>query len=147
MFLREIMALFFNVNLLEKLAAYDDTKLLYLLHYHYTGRVARSNKSKYKPSNVSLNGYSFLINPKPVLDIDTSIDHRYIAQYIKLAGRRDYLLYKLHGVTSLYKSYFPDLQENNLKTNPLLTITQTEIKFKFEENHGTKVRTNKGQSS
>lgn len=82
-----------------------------------------------------LPGTSFLINPDKLFK-DKITDPVYIAQYIKLAAKRDMTLYKLYGVTSLLTSYFIDLNIDNIKHNPLLKITDTEIQFKHEENYG-----------
>jgi hypothetical protein len=133
------MALFFNLELLEEEAVGDDDKFFYLLYYHYTGRLPPSARFKYKPTK-RLNGQSFILNPSPLLDPSISIDRTYIVQYIKLAGRRDYLMYKIHGVKYLDKAYYPDLIEANLKTNPLLILTPKQIKFKYEEMYGSKIR-------
>lgn len=126
------MALFFNLEVLEREAAGDSDKLIKLLQYHYYGSIPSNYKTKYKPSKVSLHGNSFILNPDPVLR-DSPLEQAYIAQYIKLAARRDYFLYRTHGIITLDRSYFPDLILDNIKTNPLLTIETRLIKFKYEE--------------
>jgi hypothetical protein len=80
-------------------------------------------------------GNSFLINPEPLFKIKKSVDILYIIQYIKLAAKRDYSLYKYYGVKSLQLSYFPDINLEVIKTNPLLKITPTEIFFAYEESN------------
>lgn len=77
-------------------------------------------------------GTSFILNPDPLFKIK-DVDINYIVQYIKLAARRDYWLYKQAGVKSLQLSYFPDVRMEVIKTNPLLKITKTEIFFYYEE--------------
>jgi hypothetical protein len=76
-------------------------------------------------------GSSFLLNPEPLFK--SNVDVLYIMQYIKLAAKRDYSLYKYYGVKSLPLSYFPDINLGVIKTNPLLKITPTEIFFEYEE--------------
>ncbi len=46
---------------------------------------------------------------------------------------RNYLLYKQYKYKALETSFYPDLNWNAIKHNPLLIITQAEIKFKYEE--------------
>lgn len=141
------MALFFNIHILEEQAEADPQKLIQLLKYHLEGVKVVSKKAKYKPSRISLNGNSFLLNPRPVL-YSTEYDVAHLAQYIKLAGRRDLMLYKAYGFIGLHTSYYPDLLIENIKHNPLLTISNQTINFKFEEIYnGTKIWRNQGQSS
>jgi len=134
------MALFFNLGLLEREAANDPDKFIALLTYHHYGSIPSSSKTKYKPSKYSLKGTSFLLNPDPVL-LNHSYDSAFRTQYVMLAGRRDYLLYKIYGVAALNRSFFPDLNIEKIKNNPLLIIETNQIKFKFEEiANGSKVR-------
>lgn len=133
------MALFFNLEILEREAANDPDKFIALLTYHHCGSIPSSSKTKYKPGKYSLKGNSFLLNPEPIL-FNESYDVGFRVQYCRLAGRRDYLLYKIYGVTSLDRSFFPDLSIEKIKNNPLLIIETTQIKFKFEEiKNGSKV--------
>lgn len=132
------MALFFNLDLLEKEAGTDDKKFLKLLQYHQRKTIVVPKKEKYKPLTKSLAGNSFILNPNPVL-YSTDRETSTLVQYIRLAGRRDLLLYRTYGIKYLDLSFFPDLNLQNIKNNPLLTITKNQIKFKFEENYGSKV--------
>lgn len=127
------MALFFNIEILEQESAGDPDKLITLLRYHHSGSIPSKFYTKYKLSKKPLHGNSFILNPNPILNINTNLDSNYISQYIKLAGRRSYFLYRTHGIKSLDKSLFPDLNLEMIKTNPLLIIETKEIKFKFEE--------------
>jgi hypothetical protein len=141
------MALFFNLDVLESEAKGDSQKFLAQLEYFYKGVTTPSNKSKYKPSRKSLRGYSYLLNPAPLFLIN-DVDILYIVQYIKLAARRDFALFKFHGSITLDLSYFPDLDLNKIKTNPLLKVVNKHIHFKFEEIYnGTKIRRHQGQGS
>lgn len=141
------MALFFNLEVLEREAAGDPDKFLALLTYHHRGSIPLSSKSKYKPSKTSLKGGSYLLNPDPVLNLE-NIDPGYRTQYVRLAGRRDWFLYKTYGVITLDRSFFPDLLIDKIKNNPLLIIETNLIKFKYEEIYnGSKIWRNKRQGS
>jgi hypothetical protein len=136
------MALFFNLQVLEREAAGDSDKLIQLLRYHRYGSLPSNSRVKYKPPKSSLNGNSFILNPDPVLKYSTC-DSVYISQYIKLCGKRDYFMYKTHKVAYLDRSYFPDLAIENIKNNPLLIIEPKLIKFKYEEIYnGKEIRRN-----
>ena len=125
------MALFFNSDVLDELAGDDPNKYLALLEYKYSGNVAPHRKSKYKPATKSLSGNSFLLNPEPLFR-DKNTDILYIVQYIKLAARRDFALYKFHNFTGLQLSYYPNIDLESVKHNPLLTVTNQQINFKYE---------------
>lgn len=123
------MTLFFNLQNLEKEAGNDTTKFIELLKFHYEKRLPRK-KDKYLPRG-SLAGANFILQPAPLFS-KLNIDKAYIVQYIKIAGLRDYSLYKLYGVKTLPLSYFPDIDIEAIKHNPLLKITKTDITLKFE---------------
>lgn len=127
------MALFFNLNTLEQESGGDTTKFLKMLYYHWD-KVAPIRKSDSKfISKVNLIGHSYLLNPKQFFD-DKTTDPIFKVQYIKLAGRRDYNLFKQYKYVDLQLSFFPDIIMDSIKHNPLLLITPTEIKFKYESN-------------
>lgn len=63
-------------------------------------------------------------------------------QYIRLAARRDYMLYKMYRAKYLDLSYFPDIDINAIKHNPLLEIVGNKLYFKFEENNGNLFQAN-----
>lgn len=133
------MALFFNLKILESEAQNNPEKLVTLLRYHKEGKTLASKYDKYKPCKESLKGNSFILNPDPVL-YNRELDQSYLSQYIKLAGRRDLMMYKLHQFIQLDTSFFPELLLDKLKNNPLLKISNQLIYFKFEEIHcGSKV--------
>lgn len=126
------MTLFFNLQTLETKTRNDPKKLVEALRLHYLGKTAPKNaKDLVKPlSNIV--GTSFLLNAKALFE-DKTTDIVYKAQYIRLAGRRDYLLYKLYNYNYLDLSYFLDINVNTIQHNPLLTITENKIYFKYEE--------------
>ncbi len=130
MFSKGNMALFFNLQTLESQSDNDSNKFMAMLEYHFSKRLP-SKYSKYKPSKVSLAGGSYLLNPADLFS-DKSTDILFKIQYVKLAGRRDYSLYKLYRYKALQLSYYPDILLDVIKHNPLLNITQSEILFKYE---------------
>lgn len=125
------MALFFNLKTLEEQSCKDSNKFMTMLEFHWNKKLPTSY-AKYKPSKVSLAGSSFILNPEPLFS-DKGTDILYKIQYIKLAARRDWGLYKQYGYKALQTSYFPDLLYNVIRSNPLLEITDSEIIFKYEK--------------
>jgi hypothetical protein len=126
------MALFFDLQTLETKTRNDSRKLVETLRLHYLKKIAPKNvRDLVKPLS-NLVGTNFLLNAKALFE-DKTTDIVYKAQYIRLAGRRDYLLYKLYGYKHLDLSYFLDINVNTIKHNPLLTITENKIYFKYEE--------------
>lgn len=130
------MTLFFSLKKLENQAAANDSIFLQILKDHYTTSVLnKSVFSKYK----KINGTSYLLNPQPLFT--QTIDIAYIVQYIKLASLRDYTVFKLFNIITLDTSFFPEIDTNAIQKNPLIKITNKQIKFKFEEiYYGAKFR-------
>lgn len=129
--MESILALFFNLQTLEEESGGDVLKFIAMLEFHYKGiTLAKNIKQQFKPSRRSLAGGSFILNPEPLFK-DTS-DPIYKVQYIKLAARRDYGLYRIHKVKTLNISFFPDLNVEAAKHNPLLIVTKQELIFKYE---------------
>jgi hypothetical protein len=126
------VTLFFDLNLLEKAADKDMKKFVAILYAFYYKKLPSRRKGALYVKKLNIGGFSFLLNPDPLFTLK-NIDIAYIVQYIKLAARRDYNLYKYYKVKSLPLSYFPDINMQAIRTNPLLNITNTEIFFKYEE--------------
>lgn len=124
------MALLFNLTTLESKSNCDPKSLVELLRLHYSNKTIPINYKSRKPVNLA--GNSFLLNPAPFFS-DKSTDVIYKAQYIRLAGRRDYATYKYYGTKYLDLSFFKDIDLDAIKHNPLLTINQDKIYFKYEE--------------
>jgi hypothetical protein len=125
------MALFFNLDLLETETNCDPKLMLSMLERHFTGKLMPKNRHD-RVITRSLVGHSFLLDAASLFS-DTS-DIAYKTQYIRLAGRRDYSLYKLYRVTYLDLSYYKDIDLDAIKHNPLLNIQQNKIYFKYENN-------------
>ena len=110
----------FNFEKLQKLSKGNAAKLIEILESYYKG--FESN----------LNGTSYLINPNEFFS-DRSTDILFKSQYIQLAARRSYQQYRDLGYTYLDLTYYPDLKIDAIKYNPLLTITNNKLYFKYEE--------------
>ena len=123
------MALFFNLDLLETETNCDPKLMLSMLERHFSKKLIPKNHRELN-SFKNLSGHSFLLNAQPLFSDPCDIAHK--AQYIRLAGRRDYSLYKLYRVVYLDLSYFKDIDLDAIKYNPLLTITDNKIYFKHE---------------
>lgn len=125
--------LFFNLQVLETGTACDPVYLVTALYKLHKGiKYAKNTFETYKPLKGLTAGSSFILNPDALFN-DRTTDPIYKAQYIRLAGRRDYTLYKVYGIRSLDLTMYPDLDIQNLRSNPLLTISNTQISFKYEE--------------
>lgn len=127
------MTLFFNLKVLEEDTKCDSEYMVQALFYFYKGIILpRHTRQKYKPLKRLTSGKSFLLNPELFFN-DKSVDSVYKSQYIRLAGRRDFNLYKQYGIKSLDLTLYPDLDLTAIKSNPLLTIANKQIQFKHEE--------------
>ncbi len=125
------MALFFNLELLESESKCDPKLMLSMLERHFGKKlIPKNNRDRNNYRNLA--GHSFLLNATPLFDDPPDIAFK--AQYIRLAGRRDYSLYKLYRATYLDLSYFKDIDLDAIKQNPLLDIQQNKIYFKYESN-------------
>ena len=116
--------LFFNEKLLLKKAKGNPDKLVELLETYY------KQKTNKQYISINLSGNSFILNPQDLFNCSSNTIYK--SQYIILAAKRDYYLYSTYKITSLQLSFFPDLNIDKIKTNPLLTINKTEIKLKYE---------------
>lgn len=122
---------FFDLLKLEDLAGSDTTKFITLLGYHCRGIKVVKKKERYKPAN--LVGSSFLLNPAPIFKNAANINHN--VQYVRLAGRRDYTLYKFYGIAYLDLSFFPDIDIQKIKHNPLISIENNKVYFLYEQQY------------
>lgn len=121
------MILFFDIKRLEQTSQKTGYSLLVLLKALKANRIL-----KRFPEISTLKGRSFLLNPDSLFE-DRSTDPVHIAQYIKLAGRRSYSLYKVFDVTYLDLALYPEADIQQLKYNPLLKIVNNKIQFKYED--------------
>jgi hypothetical protein len=122
---------FFNIEALEREAGDSYVKFMTIFEIIVLDKLPKS--TYIKSVNRCKKGNSYLLNPKPLLNLAKNIDIAYIIQYIKLAARRDYTAYKYNNYAGLLLSYYPDINMAAIKHNPLLKITKQEILFKYEE--------------
>jgi hypothetical protein len=125
------MALFFNLELLEAESQCDPKLMLSMLERH-SGKKLIPKNHRERVLTQNLTGHSFILDANSLFNDTSDIAHK--AQYIRLAGRRDYSLFKLYRAVYLDLSYFKDIDIDLIKNNPLLTITQNKIYFKYESN-------------
>lgn len=125
------MTLFFNLELLETESNCDPKLMLAMLEWHFNKKTIPKNHRE-RTSFKNLSGHSFLLNAHSLFSDPTDIAYK--TQYIRLAGRRDYSLYKFYRVTYLDLSFFKDIDLDAIKHNPLLDIQQNKIYFKYENN-------------
>ena len=132
------MTLFFSLANLEAQSLGSTDRLVWYLRKFWKKELP-SLRDKYPPLKKSLSGTSFILNPADLFK-ETAQDVAYLAQYIRLAARRDYLMYKEYGTTSLPLSFFPELDIRSISHNPLLHITGNRVLFKHERNkHGNRI--------
>lgn len=120
------MTLFFNLSKLEKEAGSSSLKFLDILKKYH-------DKKPTVVASAPIHNSSFLLNPIPIISRYEKEDVNFYVQYVKLAARRDYTLYKYHGVTYLDTSFFPDLAYHSIRNNPLIHLVNNKLYFKYEE--------------
>lgn len=125
------MTFFFNLENLEKESCNNSALFIKLLDIAYYKRLPSKRKGIQRVK-LNLAGKSFILNLPPLLKEAKTLEPAYIVQYVKLCARRDYMLYKTMGLKSLPLSYYPDIDLNAIRSNPLLKITKHEIHFKHE---------------
>ena len=124
--------LFFDLDILEEGTRCDPQYLVTALYKFWRGtRYPRNSTEKYKPLTKLKPGSGFLLNPTEFFK-DKAVESAYKAQYIRLAGRRNFALYKSYGIRSLDLSLYPDINIDAIVSNPLLTIANKQIHFKYE---------------
>lgn len=124
--------LFYDLSVIEQASLGSSKRFIGLLYRHYTNSIPKTFSHAASAPKGTVTGHSFLLNPQDFFkDYTTDLNHK--IQYLKLSARRDYSMYKLYGYKGLHRSFFPDLNYDAIKHNPLLTITKTDIFFKYEE--------------
>ena len=123
------MTFFFDLATFEKLCQENILYALNVLDKASRKRIGKTDKETKDIQKLS-QGSSFILNIHSLINVKANTIDK--AQYVKLAGRRDYFLYKQTGLKDLLISYYPDVHYNNLKYNQLLSINNETIKFKFE---------------
>lgn len=93
-----------------------------------------------------MSGNSFILNPTDLFN-DRFTDPIYVVQYIKLAAKRDYAMYKLYNITYLDLTLYPDIDKSKISHNPLLKIAGSKLYFKYEEIYGSRIQQNQRQGT
>ena len=109
--------------------------------------VPKNFRSKY----ILLDRKKLLSGTSYILNIDSleraKVPSEYMAQYIMLASRRSYYLYKSIGQIYLDLLDYPDLILSRVSSNPLLRIENDRMYFKYEEELlASRVKRNRGNS-
>ena len=120
------MALFFNMQNIEKESGSDVKRIFELLNVLYTKKLGVTRVK------LNLIGTSFLLNPEPFIK-DKRTDILYKLQYLKLAAMRGYTQYKEYGLKTLDLSFYPDLDRKLISSNPLLKIKNNQLHFLYED--------------
>lgn len=124
--------IFFDLDVLEESTGCDPQYLVTALYKFWRGqRLPKNQYEKYKPLPNMKAGSAFLLNPAALFK-DRSTDYTYKAQYIRLAGRRNFAYYKTHGTTSLDLTLYPDLDIQAIQSNPLLQLANKQLNFIYE---------------
>lgn len=125
------MILKFNLQYLESISS-DAQNLVDTLRHYYQKPPVRPRWINKKYLHQNMLGTSFILNPTAIFE-DRYTEPVYLSQYIKLAARRDYAMYKLYGDKTLDLSFFPDINYQNISHNPLLSKLNNRLYFKYEE--------------
>lgn len=123
----------FNYDELQKASAKLKIPSLDILIYCKSGKVPKNKRSKflYVDKVKILQGHSFLLNEYELTK--TGRPQEYIDQYLFLAAKRSYSMYKMYKYKRLPLSLYPDLNKEAIKYNPLLKCTSSELVFLPEE--------------
>lgn len=119
--------MFFDLNKLQKQSKGDPHVMVKMLENFFYRKYPKNSKDIKNFSKVSLHGDSFILNPEALFN--SKVDINYKVQYIILAAKRDYTFYKLYSVEYLDLSYFPDLNLDKIKYNPLIRVDGNKLIF------------------
>lgn len=120
------MTIFFNLKTLLKISKGNPDKIMVLFNKYVKEVKGHCSLT------IDLRGSDFLLKPD-ILIKTPEYSNSDKAQYIVIAGKRNYLEYKKYGFKGLDLSYHIDIDTDKIKYNPLLTIKQNKIYLKFEE--------------
>lgn len=119
-------AFYFNM---ERLKKYNFSDMLRVLENYYYKRLPK-NKMELKFHADLSGGQSFLVNPKALFA--SRVDLGYKVQYLLLAAKRSAFYAAEYGIMYLDLSFFPDLDCDKIKHNPLLKIDDNKLYFLYE---------------
>jgi hypothetical protein len=124
--------MFFNMKILHNESENKPELMLKMLENFYLGKIPKNKMDRVNFSSKNLVGDSFILHPDRLFS--SKADPRYKVQYIILAAKRDYMFHKIYGVNYLDLSYFPDLDINKIRGNPLMEVIDNKLHFKLEGN-------------
>ncbi len=124
--------MFFDIKTLQKESKNSPVKMIKMLENWYLNKLPKNKRMMENFSKVSLKGDSFILQPLALFS--AQVDVNYKVQYLILIAKRDYMFYLLYGVKYLDLSYFPDLDINKIRGNPLMEVVNNKLYFKLEGN-------------
>lgn len=124
--------MFFDLKTLQRESQGDPKLMLLMLENFFYNKLPKNKRDMKNFCSKNLTGDSFILNPQRLF-VDKA-DILYKVQYIILAAKRDYIFYKIYGVKYLDLSYFPDLDINKIRGNPLMEVIDNKLYFKLEGN-------------
>ena len=112
---------------------YKNAEIVFIIWYITYKPIARyaTDYRVLRYREIDWRGNSFIKNPELLLKNEKKYTKVELGQYIALAARRNYAEYKTTGNLGLSVLMVDDLEP--LRKNRLLTITGTEVLFKYEE--------------
>ena len=119
--------MFFNIETLRKQANDDPVLMLKMLENWFYNKIPKNILDSKNFSKVSLSGDCWLPNPKKLFY--SKVDPNYKFQYLVLIAKMDYLHYKLYKIEYLDLSFYPDLNLNKIKHNPLMRVEDNKLHF------------------
>lgn len=120
--------MFFDLDTLVSESQGNSQLMLTMLENFYYKKIPKNKWDRKNFSSKSLSGKSYLLSPQKLFS--ARVDVNYKVQFILLAGRRDYLHYRMYKATYLDLSYFPDLDLSKIRGNPLMEVIQNKLYFK-----------------
>lgn len=124
--------MFFDMKTLHIESENRPELMLKMLENYFYNRIPKNKADRVNFSAKNLIGDSFILSPARLFF--SKVDVNYKVQYIILAAKRDYMFYRIYAVTYLDLSYFPDLDINKIRGNPLMEVINNKLYFKLEGN-------------
>ena len=128
--------IFFDWDKVIALSSGKPKKIVALFIIHtYNIKIPKRKKNISRFFGKNLEGDSFLLNPKEILENKLKIGFEDIALYLELASQRNYLDYKWQGIKTLPLRY-TEINRGVIEEHPLLELDdQDNIKFYYEERY------------
>lgn len=121
--------MFFDIDILTKQCKGDSITMLKMLENYYFKKIPRSSKDVYGFAKVRLKGYTWLPNPEKLFS--SKADIRYKRQYLILRSKVNILMINEYGLDILDLSFYPDIDKESIRHNPLIEIKNNVLYFKI----------------